>query len=119
MNAFERDNIQKIRKVIAAFDSDIGELCDLLGIAKGNRSGEVWRAKYVGWSTAQMQWLLDILERAPDDLLTSGEVAQIWRVDTKTVSRWANAGLITGLQTPGGTWRFRRADIEGAGDERR
>lgn len=38
---------------------------------------------------------------------TPGDVAKIFRVDPKTVSRWATAGRVPGaFRTPGGHWRF-------------
>lgn len=47
-----------------------------------------------------------------DPLLTPAEVASMFRVDPKTVSRWANSGRIPALKTPGGQTRFRRSVIE-------
>ena len=35
-------------------------------------------------------------------LLTPGEVAALFRVDPKTVTRWAASGRITSIRTPGG-----------------
>jgi excisionase family DNA binding protein len=46
-----------------------------------------------------------------DPLLTPGEVAHIFRVDPKTVSRWAKAGRLPSSKTPGGHVRFRRSVI--------
>jgi excisionase family DNA binding protein len=46
-----------------------------------------------------------------DRLLTPGEVAILFRVDPKTVTKWANAGRIKGLRTPTGRWRFRESDV--------
>lgn len=46
------------------------------------------------------------------DLLKPGEVARMFRVDAKTVTRWALAGRIPSIKTPGGHARFRRVDIE-------
>lgn len=52
-------------------------------------------------------------------LLTPGEVARLFRVDPKTVTRWAAAGRISCIRTPGGHRRFResevRALVEGEG----
>lgn len=48
---------------------------------------------------------------APDDLMTPSEVARLYRVDPKTVTRWAKAGRIQALRTLGGHRRFRRADV--------
>jgi excisionase family DNA binding protein len=45
-------------------------------------------------------------------LLTPGEVARIFRVNPKTVSRWARAGKISTIRTLGGHRRFRAGDVE-------
>lgn len=45
-------------------------------------------------------------ETDPNRLLTSGEVAEMFRVDPKTVSRWAAAGRIPSIRTPGGHRRY-------------
>ena len=44
-------------------------------------------------------------------LLTPAEVAQLFRVDPKTVTRWANAGKITSLRTLGGHRRYRESEV--------
>ena len=44
-------------------------------------------------------------------LLTPGEVAVMFRVDPKTVTRWASTGRIGSVRTPGGHRRFLKADI--------
>ncbi|MGC5012598.1 BldC family transcriptional regulator [Streptosporangium sp. DT93] len=49
---------------------------------------------------------------AASDLLTPGEVARLFRVDPKTVTRWASAGRIASIRTPGGHRRFREADVK-------
>jgi excisionase family DNA binding protein len=46
-----------------------------------------------------------------DRLLTPGEVATLFRVDPKTVTRWAAAGRINSIRTPGGHRRFRESEI--------
>lgn len=48
---------------------------------------------------------------APDRLLTPGEVAALFRVDPKTVTRWAAAGRISSIRTPGGHRRFRESEV--------
>lgn len=47
-----------------------------------------------------------------DDMLTPGEVARLFRVDPKTVTRWAAAGRISAIKTPGGHRRFRVGDVK-------
>lgn len=42
----------------------------------------------------------------PDELLTSSEVAKMFRVHPKTVTRWAEDGLIEHTRTPGGHRRY-------------
>ncbi len=46
-----------------------------------------------------------------DRLLTPGEVAALFRVDPKTVTRWAAKGRITSIRTPGGHRRFRESEV--------
>ncbi len=48
---------------------------------------------------------------APDPLLTPAEVAAMFRVNPKTVTRWARAGKITAIRTLGGHRRFRASEI--------
>lgn len=52
-------------------------------------------------------------------LLTPGEVAALFRVDPKTVTRWAASGRITSIRTPGGHRRFRESEVRALlrGDE--
>jgi len=46
-----------------------------------------------------------------DRLLTPGEVATLFGVDPRTVTRWAAAGRIRSLRTPGGHRRFRESEV--------
>ena len=46
-----------------------------------------------------------------DSLLTPGEVAALFRVDPKTVTRWAASGRISSIRTPGGHRRYREVEI--------
>lgn len=48
-----------------------------------------------------------ILQAEEDKLLTPAEVAALFRVDPKTVTRWAAAGRIPSVRTPGGHRRFK------------
>ena len=45
-------------------------------------------------------------------LLTPGEVAVIFRVDPKTVTRWAKSGKLTAIRTLGGHRRFRQSEVK-------
>ncbi|HTW21368.1 MAG TPA: BldC family transcriptional regulator [Mycobacteriales bacterium] len=53
----------------------------------------------------------DGVARNHDRLLTPGEVATLFRVDPKTVTRWAASRRIPSILTPGGHRRFRESDI--------
>jgi len=47
----------------------------------------------------------------PEALLTPAEVAALFRVNPKTVTRWARAGKLTAIRTLGGHRRFRASEI--------
>jgi excisionase family DNA binding protein len=47
-----------------------------------------------------------------DELLTPAEVAALFRVNPKTVTRWARAGKITAIRTLGGHRRFRASEVQ-------
>lgn len=49
---------------------------------------------------------------AEHELLTPGEVAVMFRVNPKTVTRWARAGRISAIRTIGGHRRFRASEIQ-------
>ena len=46
-----------------------------------------------------------------DELLTPAEVADLFRVNPKTVTRWARSGKLHAIRTLGGHRRFRASDI--------
>ncbi len=47
----------------------------------------------------------------PENLLTPSEVANLFRVDPKTVTRWARAGKLSSIRTLGGHRRYREAEV--------
>lgn len=46
-----------------------------------------------------------------DNLLTPAEVAALFRVDPKTVTRWAKAGKLTSFRTLGGHRRYKESEV--------
>jgi excisionase family DNA binding protein len=54
---------------------------------------------------------------APEALLTPSEVAAMFRVNPKTVTRWARAGKLTAIRTLGGHRRFKASEIRRCLDE--
>jgi excisionase family DNA binding protein len=50
-------------------------------------------------------------EPKSDHLLTPAEVATLFRVTPKTVTRWALAGKLSSIRTLGGHHRYRASDI--------
>jgi excisionase family DNA binding protein len=45
-------------------------------------------------------------------LLTPAEVAALFRVDPKTVTRWAKAGKLTSIRTLGGHRRYKDSEVK-------
>lgn len=56
---------------------------------------------------------LGVMQRAmeTEKLLTPSEVASLFRVDPKTVTRWAKAGKLTSIRTLGGHRRYRESEV--------
>ena len=54
------------------------------------------------------------MSRLPDAevLLTPREVADLFGVDPKTVTRWAKAGKLTSIRTLGGHRRYRKSEVD-------
>jgi excisionase family DNA binding protein len=50
-------------------------------------------------------------ESARNALLTPSEVASMFRVDPKTVTRWAKAGKLSAIRTLGGHRRYSEAEV--------
>ena len=46
-----------------------------------------------------------------DRLMTPAEVASLFRVDPKTVTRWANSGKLSPIKTLGGHRRYRESQV--------
>ena len=49
--------------------------------------------------------------RNAEKLLTPAEVANMFRVDPKTVTRWARAGRLTSVRTLGGHRRYKESEV--------
>ena len=47
-----------------------------------------------------------------ENLLTPSEVAALFRVDPKTVTRWAKAGKLTSIRTLGGHRRYKESEVK-------
>jgi excisionase family DNA binding protein len=64
--------------------------------------------------TSRIRWSEDPMTSRTVDaeaLLTPAEVAALFRVDPKTVTRWAKAGKLTSIRTLGGHRRYREAEV--------
>jgi excisionase family DNA binding protein len=59
-----------------------------------------------------------VLVREPEyddsDILTPGEVAELFAVSPRTIRLWADEGKLPSFRTVGGQRRFRWADVRGA-----
>ena len=47
----------------------------------------------------------------PEELLTGAEVAAMFAVNRKTVTRWARAGKLHAIKTLGGHRRFKASEV--------
>jgi excisionase family DNA binding protein len=56
----------------------------------------------------------EVVELVPEQevLLTPSEVASLFRVDPKTVTRWAKAGKLTSIRTLGGHRRYKESEVK-------
>jgi len=52
------------------------------------------------------------LKTEQETLLTPAEVASLFRVDPKTVTRWAKAGKLTSIRTLGGHRRYKESEVK-------
>jgi excisionase family DNA binding protein len=52
------------------------------------------------------------LSQEQEILLTPSEVATLFRVDPKTVTRWAKAGKLTSIRTLGGHRRYKESEVK-------
>ncbi|HLF69697.1 MAG TPA: BldC family transcriptional regulator [Actinomycetota bacterium] len=53
------------------------------------------------------------MDKYKETLLTPAEVAAMFRVDPKTVTRWAKAGKLSSIRTLGGHRRYRQDEVQG------
>ncbi len=53
----------------------------------------------------------DLIPAEPDRLLTPSEVAAMFRVDPKTITRWSQSGRLPSVRTIGGHRRFHHSDV--------
>lgn len=54
------------------------------------------------------------MTETPDDILSPSDVAAIFKVDRKTVARWAAEGKLPSFRTLGGIRRYYRRDVDAA-----
>ena len=52
------------------------------------------------------------MSKEQEVLLTPAEVATLFRVDPKTVTRWAKAGKLTSIRTLGGHRRYKESEVK-------
>jgi excisionase family DNA binding protein len=44
-------------------------------------------------------------------MLTTEEVAEVFRMSTQSILRWRAEGRIAAIRTPGGHYRYRQAEV--------
>jgi excisionase family DNA binding protein len=88
-----------------------GAVLDIFIFYGGNGHRDVCLQRNRSRTTEMRMATSDDLD-APEALLTPSEVAQLFRVNPKTVTRWARAGKLTAIRTLGGHRRFRASEIK-------
>jgi excisionase family DNA binding protein len=53
-----------------------------------------------------------LISNKQEKLLTPAEVASLFRVDPKTVTRWAKAGKLSSIRTLGGHRRYKESEVK-------
>lgn len=71
------------------------------------------RADYLTTQSRQKEWGDRLDNITKESLLTPAEVAAMFRVDPKTVTRWAKAGKLSSIRTLGGHRRYREEEVQG------
>ena len=65
------------------------------------------------WTFAKrFHWKVVYVSSDQEVLLTPAEVASLFRVDPKTVTRWAKAGKLTSIRTLGGHRRYKESEVK-------
>ena len=62
--------------------------------------------------TKKYHWTVVNMSSDHEVLLTPSEVATLFRVDPKTVTRWAKAGKLTSIRTLGGHRRYKESEVK-------
>jgi excisionase family DNA binding protein len=77
------------------------------------QAGTTASSGQVGGEPTRSREDTDMTTRTSDaePLLTPAEVATMFRVDPKTVTRWAKAGKLTSIRTLGGHRRYRESEV--------
>lgn len=83
---------------------DPEELLELLDTRLRERAAEL-----VALVRAELQ--AGLPRRQEDELLTSAELCELLKVDTRTLRRWTHAGELPRPVKIGGSLRWRRADL--------
>ena len=67
--------------------------------------------KWTFCPVVQEDWIKK-MSTEQERLLTPSEVANLFRVDPKTVTRWAKAGKLTSIRTLGGHRRYKESEVK-------
>lgn len=60
---------------------------------------------------AAIGMVVETTRSTEEELLTPSEVAKLFRVDPKTVTRWAKSGKLSSIRTLGGHRRYRATEV--------
>lgn len=65
----------------------------------------------IPWPRVKQEVEMSANAAESETLLTPSEVAVLFRVDPKTVTRWAKAGKLSSIRTLGGHRRYRESEV--------
>ncbi len=82
----------------------------LMPMIQGTARGLVSLERQYGRTFRRME--ASMKSQKDDSLLTPAEVAALFRVDPKTVTRWAKAGKLSSIRTLGGHRRYRADEVK-------
>lgn len=90
----------------------LGRLCPI-GPKWHDAYSPVTSAREPGLDAKQLEDNMAVHSIESETLLTPSEVASLFRVDPKTVTRWAKAGKLSSIRTLGGHRRYRESEVRG------
>jgi excisionase family DNA binding protein len=85
---------------------------DISGFGRSGPVAHFWKSKELRVTASLKGSAVVTRPTETESLLTPAEVAAMFRVDPKTVTRWAKAGKLSAIRTLGGHRRYRESEVK-------